>query len=186
MCFWSFLLSKVAIKVGLSYAKDPRQVTPSAVVCAKSFLQSFLSECPSGVMQTQKLLEACALVLSRSSVYLGNHDLEKTTISLKGHLQNVLRMLRDTKWEESHQSSWKRYPRSGAFRRKAMAQGVWHIIQELLDMVECIAEDVQNQTKFLLQRSSFIFFSFSWPKNDEKWWANEKVSYVIWNTLLEK
>ena len=127
-------LVNIMVKVGPVLCTDARQVTPGAFQSICPLLKGLIhGGCSNGVLQSMKLREGMLVALMRHKELCGDHPIEDIVAKVCGHVCVVMGLLRETKFEECHQTSIsRRFPRSGGFRKKCLKANVWHLVQEIL------------------------------------------------------
>ena len=123
------------LKLGPVVAQECRQVTPSAMMCSQVLLEHLLRNgCESAVVQPKKLRYALHKYLHSNRVMVGKWGCEAAVDAVSCHWQQCFAMLRALKREEIAGRQWRRYPKTGGFR-KAMMQKDWPTIWHLMGLV---------------------------------------------------
>ena len=105
---------KVSTKLGPTVIRQRRQVTPGAMCSLFPLLQHLLCNgCAQGVVQKAKLNAGLSSAVTNNAEYLGEWSMMTAVLNISDHVINVLQMLRDYAYEESHEGKTCRYPRIG-------------------------------------------------------------------------
>ena len=140
---------EVMTKIGPTVCKDLRQVTPGCFMSVRTLCNDLiLIGLQNGCIQKTRFQEGCYKALRDNTAMVGTCNTDKVVEDFFVHMQTVMSMLRTCKLEDqSSTSAFRRYPRSGGFRKKCAVAQTWSMVAELLDKMECpsdAAEAVQG------------------------------------------
>ena len=141
-------LVEISVKVGPVLCTDMRSVTAASFTSIATLLNGFISVgLDNGVLQGIKLKEALMQCLLRSPSFLGQANLANVVPKISDHIQTVMSTLREAKYEENNQVSlYRRYPRTGGFRKKCMFAGIWPQVLQTMNglKLESDTDDVTS------------------------------------------
>ena len=101
------------VKIGLEVT-DIRSVSAGSFTAIKPLVDRLLGAgLTNGVMQRNKMQEALRKALTSNESWLGDNSIDETVQKVAKHLQVILHLLREFKWEEG-----RHFLRSGGFMKK--------------------------------------------------------------------